>query len=151
LSIAVLKASTESLTVRDVHEKVKVFSEDVSLGTIANVGTKAFQNGIISRDDGRWQLIDRDKAGVIHDGFVWGPPQIFQMHELAAHRRAAILHVLRQNTVGLQVTQIVVQLRNDLVKPPIPVNKSLVKADLEALQDDGNVRRRGNSKKWEAV
>jgi hypothetical protein len=30
-----------------------------------------------------------------------------------------------------------------------PINKDLLRADLDVLSEEGKVRRRGNSKKWE--
>lgn len=153
LALAVLRASNSPLTTREIHERVQKLPGmgDVLMGTIANTGTRAFENKAITRtENGHWQLVDPDKAPLIHGEHVWGNPNAFQMQELAAHRRNAIVHLLRQSPVGLQQMQIVAQLRqNDLVHPAIPVSKSLVKADLEAM--DGRVRRRGNSKKWEAI
>jgi hypothetical protein len=154
LALAILKASTDPLTAREIHERVRALPEmaEVSMGTIANVGTRALENGLITRtDDGHWQLVDADKAGLIHGEHVWGKVQAFQMQELAAHRRNAIVHLLRLNPVGLQATQILAHLqKRDLVRQEIPVNKALVKSDLEAM-DGERVRKRGNSKKWEAI
>jgi hypothetical protein len=154
LALAILRQSGEHLTTREIHERVLKLPgmSDVLMGTIANTGTRAFENRIITRtDEGQWELLDPEKAALIHGNHLWGRPDVFQMQELAAHRRNAIVHLLRQNPVGLQQAQIVAQLRqNELVRPPIPVSKSLVKADLEAMDGD-RVRRRGNSKKWEAI
>jgi hypothetical protein len=152
IALAIVRASSEPLTTREIHERTRKHIPDVSMGTIANTGTRAFENGLITRtEDGRWQLTDRDKAGVIHGDHVWGKIQAFQMTELAAHRRNAIVHLLRLNPVGLLATQILAHLqKRDLVRQEIPVNKALVKADLEAM-DGERVRKRGNSKKWEAI
>jgi hypothetical protein len=154
LAFAVLRASSTPLTTKEIHERLRAFPNmsSVLVGTIANIGTRAAENGIIARtEDGHWQLADPDRAPLIHGDYVWGKPHAFQMQELAAHRRNAIVYVLRQNTVGLQITQIVVHLRkDDLVRSEIPVNKSIIKTDLEAM-DGERVRRRGNSKKWEAI
>jgi len=154
LALAILKASGNSLTVREIHERVRMLPDmgDVSVGTLANVGTRALENGLITRtEDGHWQLVDPDKAGIIHGSHVWGKPAVFQMQELASHRRNAIVHLLRLNPVGLQAAQILAHLqKRDLVHQEIPVNKALIKCDLDAM-DGERVRKRGNSKKWEAI
>jgi hypothetical protein len=154
LALTVLRASSSPLTAREIHERVRKLPgmSEVSVGTIANTGTRAFENGLITRtEDGHWQLTDPDKAGVIHGDHVWGKIQAFQMTELAAHRRNALVHLLRQNPVGLQATQILVHLqKRELVRAEIPLSKALIKADLEAM-DGERVRKRGNSKKWEAI
>src|ERR1700734_3376927 len=116
LALAVVRQTSESLTTREIHERVQKIPgmSDVLMGTIANAGTRAFENHIITRsDEGQWQLVEPAKAAVIHGEYLWGKPQVFQMQELAAHRRNAIVHLLRQNTVGLQISQIVVLLRKD--------------------------------------
>lgn len=153
VALALLKESTEALTAKDIHAKMLAMEIDVSLGTIMNTGTRAIENGWIKRSEsGQWELLQRDRGGIIKDSYIWGPPSVFQMQEQASFRRNAIIHLLRQNPVGLQVMQIVVQLRQtDLVRQPIPVSKSLVKVDMEVLENDGRARRRGNSKKWEAI
>lgn len=154
LALAVLRASPEALTTREIHERVQKLPgmSDVLMGTIANAGTRAFENHVITRtEDGQWLLTEPSKAAVIYGDHIWGRPEAFQMQELASHRRDAIVYLLRQNPIGLQQMQIVAQLRqNDLVRPPVPVSKSLVKADLETM-DGERVRKRGNSKKWEAI
>jgi hypothetical protein len=121
----------------------------VSSGSISNIGTRLNGKSIQRQDDG-WVIVDPSKAGIIKDGFLWGPPSIFEKHELAAHRRDAILHLLKHYNAGLQAVQIVEQLHNcHWIQAPI--NKDLLKADLEVLQQAGKIRRRGNSKKWELV
>lgn len=154
LALAILKESSTPLTTREIHERVQKLPgmSDVAMGTIANTGTRAFENGLITRtEDGHWQLIAPDKAAIVHGDHVWGKVQAFQMQELAAHRRNALVHLLRLNPIGLQAAQILVHLqKRDLVRPEIPVSKALIKADLEAM-DGERVRKRGNSKKWEAI
>ena len=151
LALALLRESEAGMTARELQQKMRELGMDVSLGTIANVGTRAYENGYITRDDdGRWTLEQKERAGVLREDLVWAPPSTLQMQEAASYRRHAIVHLLKQNPVGLQQMQIVAQLRQqELVPSSIPVNKSLVKADLEAM-DGSRVSRRGNSKKWEA-
>src|SRR5215831_16525279 len=111
-ALAILKASSAPLTVREIHEKVSESLPEVSQGTIANVGTRALENGLITRDEeGRWRLAKPEKGAVIFGEYLWGPPSAFQMHELAAYRRNAIMHLLRQTPTGLQQAQLLTQLR----------------------------------------
>lgn len=155
LSLAVVRASGELLTTREIREKIVALGsphERVLVGTVANAGTRAAEHGDIERvDDGRWKLLRKEAAAVIHGGNVWGPPSIFQMQELASHRREAIVYLLRQHPVGLQQSQIAAMLKQgDLLNPDIPLNKDLIKADMDTMNSK-RVRRVGNSKKWEAI
>ncbi len=132
---------------KDVVAAITRILPSVHRGSIANIGAR-LEGKVINRTDDGWTLIDTAKAGVLHAGMLWGPPEIFQKTELAAHRREAILHLLAAQPSGLQIVQIVEQL---LGCPWVhaPVNKDLLKADMEELRKDGKVRRVGNSKKWE--
>jgi hypothetical protein len=93
-------------------------------------------------------LLKVEKAGLVRDGRLWAPPGVFAKPEMAAHRREAILHVLKHFPTGLQTVQIVEQLRN-CSWLHAPVNKDLLKLDMESLLEAKKVRRRGNTKKWE--
>lgn len=149
VALAVMRSAGGSIRSRDVSERVVELLPNVPHGSVANIGTR-LDGILIQRGESGWQLTKPDSAGVIHEGFLWGPPSIFGKQELAAHRRDAILHILKHFSTGLQTIQLVEQLRN-CAWVKAPVNKDLVKADMEVLQDKGKVRRRGNSKKWEAV
>jgi hypothetical protein len=73
------------------------------------------------------------------------------MQEQANYRRRLILHVLRQNPGGLQQMQILAQIQqSEFMLPAIPANKALIKADVEEMNGK-QIRRVGNSKKWEAI
>jgi len=152
LALTLVHESENGMTARELQEKMRELGVEVSLGTIANIGTRATENEYIIRDeDGRWMLLQPERAGVIRDGRIWGTPSIFQVQEAAQYRRHAIVHLLKENPVGLQQSQIIAQLRQqELVPASIPVNKALVKADMEALEGT-RARRRGNTKKWEAI
>ena len=67
---------------------------NVPRGSISNIGTRLFGDLIEKTDDG-WKLLKPERAGIIQDGMLWGPPVIFGKEELAAQRRDAILHVLK--------------------------------------------------------
>jgi len=149
LALALVRASSASMTTREIHERVAALGVAAVIGTIANIGTKYEELGIIERkDEGKWILLQPDKAAVLHDDYLWGLPAIFQMQELAANRRNAVVYVLKE-TPGLQIVQIVSQLRNrQLIHRDIPANKTLIADDLAAMEGT-RVRRRG--KKWEVV
>jgi hypothetical protein len=66
---------------------------------------------------------------------------------MAAHRREAILHILQTFRSGLQTVQIVERLR-EFAWVKAPVNKDLLKGDMDVLVGEGKVRHSGNSKKW---
>jgi hypothetical protein len=152
LALAIVRSSSGLLTTREIHSMVTPYNQEVPIGTIANVATRAEANQTIVRDDaGRWGIVQPEKIGVLHGEYIWGPASIFQVQEVAAYRRFFIIDFLRKNPVGMLQSQILAYLLTlELTSKGVPVNKSLVKADLETM--DGNkVRRRGGSKKWEAI
>jgi hypothetical protein len=147
LVLAVIREAKRPIRHKEIIARVTKLSPNLPSGSISNVGTRLFGK-IIDRAKEGWTLIDETSAPVLHNGWVWGPAPIFDKQDLAAHRRDAVLHLLGCNSGGLQLVQIVEQLRNcDWVKAP--VNKDLLKADLDVLAEAGKIKRRGNSKKWE--
>lgn len=153
LALAIALASRDKpMTARDIHAKVNEFDSEVPLGTIQNVGTRAEANGLIVRNPaGHWTVVNPSRVGMLDSDFIWGPASTFQMQEVAAYRRFFIVNFLKKNPVGMQQSQILSYLQSlELINKEVPVNKSLVKADMEAMEGT-KVRRRGNSKKWEAI
>jgi hypothetical protein len=150
IALAILNGSKEPIRAKEIIEKVTAILPNVLRGSINNIGSRLAESRLIDRTEEGWTLAKPESAGIIHEGNLWGPREIFQKSELAAHRRDAIIHVLSNFDSGLQVRQLVEQLsRCSWVHAP--VNKDLVKVDLEILAELGKVRRRGNSKKWEGV
>lgn len=147
--LAVLRASTEPMRAKDVVAAVQAVQPRVISGSIANIGNR-LDGTLIQRSEGAWSLRAPDKAPILKDHFLWGPPSIFGKHELAAHRRMGVLHLLRLHAGGLQTTQILEQLRN-CAWLKAPINKELIQADMGYLEGQKRVRRRGNSRKWELV
>jgi len=147
LVLALLRAAGGVLRSKDVTTKMQAILPDVSRGTISNVGTRLKGTAIELTDDG-WRLIDMTKAGILHKGYLWGHPDSFGKTELAAQRRDAILHVLGMFDSGLQIVQIVENLRR-CAWVVAPINKDLLKDDIAILLAQGKIRRRGNTKKWE--
>lgn len=150
LALAILQQAKRPVPAKDVIEQITSAKPEVTRGSIANIGTRLTKQGLIRRTSEGWELVSRESAPLLHKELLWGPKTIFGKYELAAHRREAILHILSSFPTGLQTVQLVGELRKcSWVQAPI--NKDLVKEDMEALQADGRVKRRGNSKKWEIV
>lgn len=145
---AALRAANEPIPARKMVDIVTSILP-VPAGTVYNVGPRLEASKLILRSKQGWLLISKEQGGVLHDGFLWGPEGIFEKTEIAAHRREAILHLLQCNRSGLQVAQLVEHLQS-CKWVHAPVNKDLLKGDIEELRKDGKVRRVGNSKKWEA-
>jgi hypothetical protein len=149
--LAVLRASEGAIRARDVVTGVQMIQPDISSGTVANLGSRLEGRKLIERDgrDG-WTLKNREQSPIAADGYIWGPASIFSKQEMASHRREAITYLLRRSPGGLQAVQIVEQLR---MCPWLraPANKDLIKGDLDWLEGEKRVRRRGNSRKWELV
>lgn len=147
--LAVLREFTDPVWPKELVEKVHKINPKISAGTLANIGTR-LSGTLIHRGEEGWVLNKRDAAGVLYDGYLWGPPKIFNKHELAAYRRDAVLHLLRLNPRGLQTVQILDQLKNcEWIKAP--VNKELIQDDVEVLFAENKIRRRGNTRKWEVA
>lgn len=146
---AVLRDEQQVLRAKDVVAKVTQLLPKVSSGSVANLFTK-LDGRILQREEGGWRLLHRDKAPIIYEGRLWGHAEAFQKSEIAAYRRDVIVHLLKQFASGFQIVQIVEQLAN-LPWLRAPHNKDLVKEDMQALQAEGRVRHRGNSRKWEVT
>jgi hypothetical protein len=150
IALALLRKSKEPIRARDMVSAVQAILPEVNSGTIANIGSR-LHGTLLRRTDDGWTLEKPEAAGVIADGFLWGPPTIFGVHELAAHRRDAIRHLLANFPAGLQTSQIIEELRRCVSWMRAPISKELVQDDVEVLAKDGEIRRRGASKKWELM
>lgn len=149
LVLAVLREAKGPVRAGEVVQMVTAINPNVTHGAVNNIGTR-LGGKLIERTDLGWSLIDRSKAGIISDAYLWGPVEIFEKQELAAHRREAIIHILQCFPSGLQTVQLVEQLKGcNWMRAP--VSKDLVKADMEILQKEAKARRVGNSKKWEVL
>lgn len=147
LIAAVLRSAGGVLSSKDVIDRVQALHSGFPSGSIYNAATRLQKEGYLDRTAG-WRLTKPDSAPIIDGEVVWWTAANFQKQETAAHRREAILHVLRHFQMGLMVVQIVEQLRNcSWVKAP--VNKDLLKDDIKILLKDDAIRRRGNTNKYE--
>jgi hypothetical protein len=149
---AVLGAATGPLSPNDIIERCGALGVDVVKGSVMNIGTRLAggKDPTIRRNDGQWSLLAAHKVPVLHDEHAWGAPSVFDKQELAAHRRQAVLHLLKLNSDGLQIVQITKALR-ECEWMRAPITKDLVKVDVQLLQQDGQAKRVGNSGKWKAV
>ena len=149
LVLAVMRAAKAPLRPRQILEQVNSISPETPSGSIYNVGARLDKKVIGKTEDGGWTLLDETAAPILYKDFVWGPASVFDPHDLALHRRDAIVHLLMCNKAGLQIVQLVDQLRGcSWVRASF--SKDLLKADMEVLARDGRVKKRGNSGKWEA-
>jgi len=147
--LALLRGANGPLRPKELIDEVTSLLE-VPAGSVYNVGPRLESRQIIKRGEEGWELIKQEGAGLIHKGFFWGPPTAFGKQELAAQRRAALLHVLSFHPTGLQIVQILQQLKR-CSWVVAPINKDLVKEDIGVLKDAGKVKKRGNTKNWEIV
>lgn len=148
--LAVLREAAGPMRAKEVVEKVQEVQPEVPSGSVANIGTRLSEGNTILRTQRGWELMSHEDAPVLFDGYLWAPASAFGAQEMAAFRREAILHLLGLTRVGLHATQLEEQLRHtDWLHAP--VSKDLVKMDLKALAAEKKIRRRGNTRKWEAV
>lgn len=147
VTLAVLKEANRPMRARDVSERVLQHLPQATYGTIANLATRLAGSQIQRTDDG-WTLLRPESAPVLCNGYLWGPPTVFSKQEIAAHRREALCMVLQTFPTGLQIVQIVDQLKS-LGWVQAPINKDLLKEDVAVLSAQGKISKRGNSGKWE--
>lgn len=150
LVLAALRDKSTPVPVRRVGELVAEVNPRIALGSIHNIGTRLSAQGVIRRTEDGWALLRNEASPLLDHGYLWGPRNVFDKPDLAAHRREAILHILECFPGGLQIVQIVEQLKSTSWVLA-PVSKDLLKADMEILENDRKVRRVGNSKKWEGA
>jgi len=146
--LAVLRGAKGPMRAKDVVSTVTKILPNVPRGSINNIGSRLRQK--IRRTKEGWMLVNPESSPLLDNEYLWGPQAVFEKTEVAAHRRESILHLLSGHQSGLQIVQIVEQLRQ-CPWVHAPINKDLVKADMGELKDDGKVRRVGNSKKWELL
>jgi hypothetical protein len=147
LAVAVLREVGQPMRAKDVIARVVELNPDTAPGSVANAATK-LDGTAIKRTDSGWTLLPSAKAGILFENRVWGPPTLFGKYELAAHRREAVVHLLHAYRSGLQTLQIMEQLRS-CPWMHAPVSKELIQDDVKILEQEGRIRRRGHSRKWE--
>lgn len=144
---AVMRANGNERRPIEIVRDVQRLRPDITSTVIYNNIPRLKQIGIIVPGPNGLKLSNDDFAPILHDGNLWGAPEIFQSQEMAWHRRMVISHLLNVSSDGLQVMQIVNALK-DMKDCKAPVSKDLLKADMEVMQQDGRVRRIGGSGKW---
>jgi len=132
---------------REIIREMQRYQPDIGEGGVYNVGAQ--QGGkIIDKTDDGWRLTDPSKAPVIHDGYAWGPAELFGTHEKAAHRRLLILKFLHETAPeGLTRMQIVEKLEKT-GECKASSSKDLVGLDLKILLEADKIRRIGTSREW---
>lgn len=152
--LGVLRAANgAALTPGEIVERMQDFKPDqeINAGSVANVGTRLQEARKIHRTDGAWTLTDPSAAPVLYLAHGWGPPEVFQNYEHAAYRRMAVHHVLSLHKAGLQPMQLLSQME-ECTWLALPINKDLVKMDLETLAKEGRAEKSaGTGGKWRAT
>ena len=147
LVLGLLRRENRPVLPSEMVAMTRQYHPDINQGTIYNLGLRLRDKRIENGGNG-WTLIDPATAPVIHDEYAWGPPSVFQSFDLAAFRREAVLHVLRAvSPDGLMAMQIVRHLQQ-FKSPRVPVDKTMMKVDLDILQGKEKVKQIGNSRKW---
>lgn len=150
LAMALLRKASHPLRPKEIVDLVEKILPDVSSGSVYNLGFRLEKEGTLLKSNEGWMLAKLESAPLLTDDLLWGPKEVFAKQDIAAHRREAIIHILRMDKSGLQTVQLVAKL-NSCPWIKAPVNKDLVKADMQVLEKIGKVRQRGNSRKWEVI
>jgi hypothetical protein len=132
---------------RDLVEAVQEVRPDTVAGSVANVGYVR-QGSIVERTAKGWKLLSPREAGIIANGRFWAPHSILSLQELAAHRREAILLILKhyQALATVELADVLEQCSSWM---RARVNQYLVKDDTVVLKHQKKIRHRGNTRQWE--
>jgi hypothetical protein len=146
---AILQDRTAGLRATELLAKVAEVLPTVPGGSVVNTLSRLKSVGVIDKaNGGGWIIKKPEAAAVLYDGMLWGPRSAFQKQEVASHRRDAILYLLGHFSSGLQIVQLV-EVLGECDWLHAPVNKDLIKDDMNALLNQRKIRRRGTTKKWE--
>jgi len=146
LALAVLRSEEQALAPREVVKRVQRYRKDQNVHSVYNVAVSLVRSGKITKDEAGWKLVRSTDAPVIHGRNAWGPPSSFAKADLAQHRRILVADLLRQNTDGLMVMQILRMLQ-DSGACRAPLSKELIQDDVTNMKNE-KAKRIGNSRKW---
>jgi hypothetical protein len=146
LALAMMRKRGLPVKPKDLAVLVTEMLPDATMNGVYNL-TKRLEGKVINKTSEGLELIDPTNVAILEGDVVWGHSSIFSTQELASHRRDAILHILKFFKSGLQIVQLVEELR----KCPwmkAPATKDLLRGDVDYLEGIGKIKRSGNSKKW---
>lgn len=145
LVLATLRAAGRAMAPKEIEAAIKGKGHSTSLGSITNIGGRI---EAIQRGPSGWTLKASDKAPVISEDSLWGPPSVLTSPELAARRRLAILHALRSlNADGVTAGELLTAL-GQCAWLRCPLSKDVLKADLENLSSGSSPRLVRDGKTW---
>lgn len=144
---AIMGRAGKALRPKEIVQQVQAIRPELSTGGVYNTAKYLVNADLLDRTDEGWALKGNPAVPILNGKYLWAPPDILQKQEVAAHRREAILHILKVFKTGLQILQIVEMLKR-MTQCRAPVSKDLVKVDMEVMQDEKKVRKAGSSKKW---
>jgi hypothetical protein len=149
VALAILRDEEGPIKAKNLAEKVHAILPYAVGGSIYNLLNRLKEQGDVTQGEDGWRLENQSSAGVLSQSYLWAPIRILSKQDIAAHRREAIIHVLRRKH-NLPVMDLVRELLEwKWVKAP--ANKDLLKLDMAVLKEEGKVRRVGNSRNWELV
>jgi hypothetical protein len=149
VTLAILRGQDKPVKAKDLADQVsRVLPLSVG-GSVYNLLNRLEMDDAVAQTLDGWSLVRRDAAGVISGEYLWAPAYRLSKQDLATHRREAIVHLLRRERY-LPVMEIVRKLL-DWKWVKAPINKDLLKADMQVLEDKRLVKRIGDSRNWEVV
>lgn len=147
--LGLLRIADRPISPSEMVDMTRKYKPSVNQGTVYNLGKRLRGHQIENSVEG-WKLKSKDDAPMIHDGFLWGTPDVFQSYDIAAFRRTVVRHVLEAAAPdGLMAMQIVRFMQN-FRNPRVKTDKTLIKVDLDILQREGRAKQISNSRKWTA-
>jgi len=97
--------------------------------------------------DNLWNILDRNRGGILANRFLWCSPDILNIYDWASIRREAVILLLREHPEGLKISVIAKTLMNcDWLHAP--VDPHLIKADMRQLEAKGITQQNAIEKTW---
>src|SRR5262249_34925602 len=89
LVLSILRDQIAPMNTKALFEKVIKHLPRANMGSMLNIGAR-LDGDVIVRSEQGWAIKDKTLAPVLHDGFAWGPTNVFGKPEMAGHRRSVI-------------------------------------------------------------
>jgi hypothetical protein len=149
LIVAIINSANGAISLQELSRRLAEVRPNAGANTAYTVVQKLIIRGEIKGSSDGMYLANREKAGLLYNGFIWAPPTCLLDSDIASYRREAIIHLLG-GYGGLRMMNIVFLLE-DTPWFHVEAKKDAVKADLAVLEKAGAVRKNEEYGTWELV
>lgn len=134
----ILSESEFAMDYRALALRVQALGTDVSEGGVMNACARLAKDKI-DHTVGGWVLKEGAQTALMKEGRLFGPPELFQLQEIATYRREVILVLL--GAYGALTRAQIIQILKGTTWLSAPVAMAHVKKDLTKLSESGLIRR----------